>query len=180
MTRLARKAALVSVVGGAAGLAWLNLRLRRRPSVPPPVEPGRHSVRVIDSRRVVPSPGLPSEVACGASNNNLDVVRHGDGFIYLAFRSAPHHFANPHTTIYVVRSHDEVHWEFEARFAIGTDLREPRLLSLGETLFLDGANDQERIVYDYSCGLDGPDLAWLQGQRGETFIYRHTLRFARR
>jgi len=44
---------------------------------------------------------------------------------------------------------------------------------------IDGADSRERIVYDYSCALDGPDLAWLQGQRGETFIYRHTLRFER-
>jgi hypothetical protein len=66
----------------------------------------------------------------------------------------------------------------EDRFAYLMDLP-----SRGDCCFpavIDGANDQERIVYDYSCGLDGPDLAWLRGQRGETFIYRHTLRFARR
>ncbi|HVN85684.1 MAG TPA: hypothetical protein VMW17_12650 [Candidatus Binatia bacterium] len=40
-----------------------------------------------------------------------------------------------------------------------------------------GFSNAERIVYDYSCALDGSDLPWLQGQRGTTFIHRHTLRF---
>ena len=133
---LIRRAALVSLVGGAAGLAWLNLRLRPRPSVTPPPEPGRHTVHVLETRRVVPSPGLPAHVVLGASNNNLDAVRHSDGFVYLAFRTAPHHFANPNTVIYVVRSRDEVRWDLEARFQLGTDLREPRLLSLGDRLLL--------------------------------------------
>jgi hypothetical protein len=79
---------------------------------------------------------LPPEVVCGASNNNLDAVRHTDGYVYLAFRTAPHHFASPDVAIYVVRSRDETRWELEARFHLGTDLREPRLLSLGDRLFL--------------------------------------------
>ncbi len=134
--RLARRAALVSLVGGAAGLAWLDLKLRPRPSVAPASGSGRHAVRVVDTRRVVPGPGLPRNLVLGASNNNLDAVRHSDGMVYLAFRTAPHHFANPHTAIYVLRSRDEAHWELEARFALGRDLREPRLLSLGDRLLL--------------------------------------------
>ncbi len=136
MTNPLRRAALVSTVAAAAGAAWLDLRLRPRPSVAPPVEPGRHAVRVVETRRVAPGPGLPSELCLGASNNNLDAVRHADGWTYLAFRTAPHHFASPHTAIAVMRSRDEIAWEFETRFAVGTDLREPRLLSLGDRLFL--------------------------------------------
>lgn len=102
---------------------------------PPPSEPGRHVVEVIDSRRIVPSTGLPPEVAVGVSNNNLDVVRH-DGRVYLAWRSAADHLAGADTAIQVVSSDDEVTWRFEARFQLGTDLREPRLLSWGGTLFL--------------------------------------------
>lgn len=133
---LTRRAALVSLVGSAAGLAWLGMRLRGRPRVDPPAEPGRHDVEILETRRIIPSPGLPAEVSLGASNNNLDAIRHTDGYVYLAFRTAPHHFANPDTAIYVVRSLDEVNWTFEARFALGTDLREPRLLSLGGKIFL--------------------------------------------
>jgi len=132
---MARRGALVSLVGSAAGLAWLSQRLRPQPNVAPAAEPGRHAARVVETRRIVPSPGLPAAVALGPSNNNLDAVRH-DGFVYLAFRSAPHHFASSRTAIYVVRSRDETNWDLEARFHLGTDLREPRLLSLGDRLLL--------------------------------------------
>lgn len=102
---------------------------------PPPSEPGRHTVEVVETRRIVPSDGLPPEVMPLVSNNNLDVVRH-DGRVYLAWRTSPDHFAGPETVIYVVSSDDETTWRFEARFALGTDLRETRFLSLGGTLFL--------------------------------------------
>ena len=43
-----------------------------------------------------------------------------------------------------------------------------------------GSDDpSERIVYDYSCDPQGPDVAWLRGQRGRTNVYRHVLRFER-
>jgi hypothetical protein len=42
---------------------------------------------------------------------------------------------------------------------------------------IEGDRPDERVVYDYSCALDGPDLPWLRGQRGETFVFRHVLRF---
>ena len=64
------------------------------------------------------------------------------------------------------------------RFAYVMDLP-----SRGDCCFpavLGGDTSETRVVYDYSCALDGPDLPWLQGQRGETFIYRHVLHFSRR
>jgi hypothetical protein len=54
------------------------------------------------------------------------------------------------------------------------------LPSRGDCCFpavLEGSAPDERIVYDYSCALDGADVAWLSGQRGETFIFRHVLKF---
>jgi hypothetical protein len=36
----------------------------------------------------------------------------------------------------------------------------------------DPTNPRARILYNYSSPLDGPDLTWMQGQRGETRIYR--------
>lgn len=102
---------------------------------PPPAEPGRHDVEVVDTRRVVPSDGLPEETPILHSNNNLDVIRH-DGRVFLAWRTAPDHFAGTETTIHVLSSTDEEVWTHETSFAIGTDLREPRWLSLGESLFL--------------------------------------------
>jgi hypothetical protein len=102
----------------------------------PIAEADAERVELVDTRRVVPSAGLPPQVQVMDANNNLDAVRHTDGRVYLAFRSAPNHFASPDTAIYVVSSRDERTWDFEARFAIGTDLREPRLLSQGGRLFL--------------------------------------------
>ena len=101
----------------------------------PPVELGRHRVSVVESRRVVPSAGLPSEVTPLASNNNIDVIRH-QGRVYMAFRTAPDHFAGPETVLYVVSSADEITWDYETEFALETDLREPRFFSLGDTLTL--------------------------------------------
>ena len=107
------------------------------PYAPTPTpEADAERVALVETRRVVPSDGLPAEVRVMDANNNLDVVRHSDGRVYLAFRSAPNHFASPDTEIVVVSSKDEQSWEYEARFTMGTDLREPRLLSIGGRLFL--------------------------------------------
>lgn len=106
------------------------------PPPPPPSEPGRHTIEVVDSRRVVPSPGLPADLPATGANNNLDVVRHTDGRVYLAWRNAPDHFASTSVVINVVSSTDETSWQREASFTQGTDLREPRFLSWDGTLFL--------------------------------------------
>jgi len=105
------------------------------PPAPPPSEPGRHDVTIAETRMIVPSDGLPPEVTPLTSNNNLDVVRH-EGRVYLAWRTAPDHFAGPDTVMYMVSSADELNWDFEASFTIGTDLREPRLLSFNGHLLL--------------------------------------------
>ena len=85
--------------------------------------------------QVVPSDGLPAEVLVQPSANNLDLADH-EGRLFLAFRTAPNHFANDQTRIYVVSSTDEQTWELEAEFFMGTDLREPRLLAWNGRLFL--------------------------------------------
>ena len=54
------------------------------------------------------------------------------------------------------------------------------LPSRGDTCFpavLEGDAPNERVVYNYSSPIDGPDLPWYLGQRGPTLIYRHVLRF---
>lgn len=86
---------------------------------------------------MVPSAGLPVEYArlVGLSNNNLDVTRH-DGRVFLATRKAPNHFASTETRLFVFSSVDERQWDFEAEVHLGSDVREPRLLSLKGRLFL--------------------------------------------
>jgi hypothetical protein len=101
----------------------------------PDVEPGRHRVSIASTRRIVPSAGLSPELEVQTANNNLDVVRH-EGRVYLAWRTAPSHFPGNQTVVNVASSDDEQTWRFEARFHAGTDLREPRLLSLHGRLFL--------------------------------------------
>jgi len=133
---------ILLVAAGVLGLLTLAIvvalgfLLRIPDEITPPSEPGRHTVRVIETRPIVPGPALPVGLELGASNNNLDAVRHDDGFVYLAFRTAPHHFANTDTRIVVVRSRDELHWELDHEFALGHDLREPRLLSHAGRLVL--------------------------------------------
>lgn len=87
---------------------------------------------------VVPGATLPAEytAVAGMSNNNLDVVRHSDGAIYLALRTSRDHFASDASRMLVLRSLDQQTWTFEAMFSTGTDVREPRLLSHKDRLFL--------------------------------------------
>ncbi|MFO0650155.1 MAG: hypothetical protein U0326_28295 [Polyangiales bacterium] len=105
------------------------------PPPPPPSEPGRHTVTLTETRQIIPGPGLPPETTPGNSNNNLDVARLG-GRTYLAWRTAPDHFASTMTQMFVVSSSDEQTWRFEQRLSADRDLREPRFLVLGARLFL--------------------------------------------
>ena len=78
------------------------------PAFPPPVaEPGRHDVQVMETRRIVPSAGLPSSAPVLVANNNLDVIRFG-GRAWLAWRTAPDHYASDRTLVVVVSSADEI------------------------------------------------------------------------
>lgn len=92
-------------------------------------------------RVVVPGPGLPAEARINRSNNNLDVADH-DGRLFLAFRTAPTHFASPDTRIYVISTddveleRDDPAWRFETEIALGTDVREPRFLAWNGRLIL--------------------------------------------
>lgn len=83
--------------------------------------------------QVVPGPGLPPEVKCMGSNNNLDLVRFQDR-LFLAFRTAPTHFASAKTRLYIVSSVDEKKWDYEAEVWLGSDMREPRFLAIGDKL----------------------------------------------
>lgn len=53
------------------------------------------------------------------------------------------------------------------------------LPSRGDTCFASilEVDDRTVEVYNYSNDPEGPDLAWLEGQKGETNIYRQTLTF---
>ena len=79
-------------------------------------------------------PKGPANIDTQTSNNNLDVVSFA-GRTFLAWRTAPTHFASSDTEI-LVASEGPDGWRTEGRFARGTDLREPRFLAMGDRLFL--------------------------------------------
>ncbi len=74
---------------------------------------------------------MPADLA----NNNLDIVQHEDR-LFFAWRTAPSHFASPDAHLNVVSRGPGEDWVFEATISLGTDVREPRFLSLNGSLFL--------------------------------------------
>ncbi|MES2619771.1 MAG: hypothetical protein V4615_02890 [Bacteroidota bacterium] len=78
---------------------------------------------------------LPAQVKIQHSNNNLDLVKF-NGKYYLAFRTAPTHFASNKVVMYVVSSTDLESWTYETEITMGTDLREPRFAVYRDTLNL--------------------------------------------
>lgn len=101
---------------------------------PEPVASAASLPAVSEVEQVVPDESLPAQVVDQPSNNNLDVVSH-DNEKYLAFRTAPTHFASAETMLYVLRE-TEGGWAFETSVAMETDLREPRFLSWNGELLL--------------------------------------------
>jgi hypothetical protein len=94
------------------------------------VSGGRWVPRVSEPRFVVPDAGLP--VSTLAANNNVAIAIAG-GRTFLAWRTAPTHFASAETSIHVVSTDapspaTEARWEHEASFSVGADLREPAFL----------------------------------------------------
>jgi len=95
-----------------------------------------YSIEVSEPRWVVPSDGLPDSLELEAANNNLDIIFH-EGRLFMGWRTAPFHFASAETRMLIVSSTDMgVNWDFENDIAIGTDLREPRLLAYKDRLHI--------------------------------------------
>lgn len=121
---------------------------------------------------VVPGAVFPPEVVLQNANNNLDIVEHA-GRLFLAFRTAPNHFASAEARLYVVSSDDEHTWRYEGEFFEGTDVREPRLVSLRGQLFLYYAVlGQDRLAFEpqgmkataYRGPGDWSEPAWFFGE----------------
>jgi len=93
-------------------------------------------VRLSPPTELVPGSRLPPSLRVDESNNNLDVI-HFAGRYFLAWRSAPHHFATDAARLLIVSSPDREEWVHEATFDLDRrDLREPRFLELdGRLLF---------------------------------------------
>lgn len=84
-------------------------------------------------QKLIPDPGLPPKVICRKSNNNLDLIKY-QGKYFLAFRTAPTHFASQKTKLYIISSTDLQNWSYEKEFFCGSDMREPRFLIFKDKL----------------------------------------------
>jgi hypothetical protein len=81
---------------------------------------------ISEPRFIIPSADLP--VAAQAANNNVAMALAG-GRTFVAWRSAPTHFAGPKTEMHVISSETgAAPWTHETTFALGTDVREPAFL----------------------------------------------------
>ena len=78
---------------------------------------------------------LPPQCKLMHSNNNLDLVKY-KGKYYLAFRTAPTHYASKKVKMYVVSSYDLNSWEYETEIALERDVREPKFAVYHDTLNL--------------------------------------------
>ncbi len=97
---------------------------------------GKQRVTQGAARLVVPGPACVEGLTVLAANNNLDVCEH-EGRRYLAWRTAPNHFASADARLNVVSSGDGgTTWEYETSISLHRDVREPRFLSWNGQLFL--------------------------------------------
>lgn len=78
-----------------------------------------------------PNASLPIQKA----NNNLDVVAFNNEY-YLAFRTAPSHFASKKTRLVILKTTNLVDYTIDTNIGIGNDIREPRFCVKGDSLFL--------------------------------------------
>lgn len=68
------------------------------------------------------------------SMNNVDIILHRNMY-YMAFRTAPTHFADSNTMIHILTSSDGIKWQVEKSISMNADKREPRFLSYKGQLF---------------------------------------------
>lgn len=120
-----------------------------------------------EARQMVPSAALPASLEVDDANNNLDIVRF-EGRLYLAWRTAPNHFASPDARLVIASTADEQRFDVEAQIHRGTDLREPRLLVVGDRLFLYfavlGKSSLDFEPQGMMVTSRGPDGVWSEPQ----------------
>lgn len=74
-------------------------------------------IHVSPPRQLVPGPVAPPGSAVMDSNNNVDLARF-EGRFYMAYRTAPSHFASADTRLVIVSSTDRDHWKIETTFGL--------------------------------------------------------------
>ena len=118
---------------------------------PPEIEVGPPEV-------LIPGPGLPPGFEPLRSNNNLDVVDH-DGRRWLAWRTAPIHFASASARLHLMSQDlSGGAWRAETTITLGRDVREPRFLSWEGRL----------LLYYITLG-----TTWWKFEPGEIHVIEH-------
>jgi hypothetical protein len=92
-------------------------------------------VKFDDWKNLTTSGKLPAQCHLQRSNNNLDLIKFKDRY-YLAFRTAPTHYASKKTVMYIVSSKDLENWDYETEIHLGRDMREPKFAAYHDTLNL--------------------------------------------
>lgn len=91
-------------------------------------------VSTTEWQQIIPAENLPEQVKSLKAHNNLDVAFF-KGRYYVAFRTAPSHFASPKVRIYILSTTDFTTWQYEQEFCLKSDMREPRFFQNNDTLF---------------------------------------------
>jgi hypothetical protein len=126
---------------------------------------GRHETANVSYkfvRRLVPGPNLPERVKVQKAVNNVDLTLY-KGRYYLAFRTAPTHFASPKVRLYIVSSADMEHWDYEWEVHLGSDMREPRFLQMNGKLmfyFFQGGEGMFTFHPRHVYGVEKVDTGW--------------------
>jgi hypothetical protein len=94
-----------------------------------------HRIVQENFRWVVPSGNLPEGLQVFHSNNNV-AIHEFEGRLYLAFRTAPTHFASAKTLMHILSSSDQgQNWILEKTIQEGSDVREPHFYDMNGSLF---------------------------------------------
>ncbi|MDB5226237.1 MAG: hypothetical protein JWN78_430 [Bacteroidota bacterium] len=97
--------------------------------------------------QLIPSPAIPKNIHCKNSNNNIDLVQFNSRY-YVAFRTAPTHFASKKTKLFIMSSPDFKSWKYETEFFVSADMREPRFVIFKDQLhfyFFEGGTKMFRF-----------------------------------
>lgn len=96
-------------------------------------KPLRYSPQLSAPYWLIPSSDLPAEVKPQDSNNNVSICIFNHR-LYVAFRTAPTHFASHKTGIYIISTADGSLWRKEFSLFPGRDVREPFLIPIAGKL----------------------------------------------
>ncbi len=92
-----------------------------------------HAQKITATTTIIAYPNTLLQVQ--KANNNLDAVAFNNAY-YLAFRTAPSHFASKKTRLVILKTTNLVDYAIDTTFGIDNDIREPRFCVKGDSMLL--------------------------------------------